>query len=49
MYLVLHTHGRHQGRAWAETDEERTDRDTLLRDLMEGQYSNPFQIEGTGA
>ncbi|MBR0821449.1 hypothetical protein [Bradyrhizobium liaoningense] len=42
IYLVLDTYGRRHGRAWAETGEECTDRDTLLRDLMEGQYSRPW-------
>jgi hypothetical protein len=27
-----------------ETDEEDTDHDTLLRHLMDGQYSNPIRI-----
>ncbi|MEY9184722.1 hypothetical protein ABIG06_006270 [Bradyrhizobium sp. USDA 326] len=43
IYLVLDQFGRH-GRAWVETDEERTDRDTLLRDLIEGQYRDPQRI-----
>jgi hypothetical protein len=41
VYLVLEDFGDDLGRAWAETAEERTDRATLLRDLMEGQYDNP--------
>ncbi|WP_225121619.1 hypothetical protein [Bradyrhizobium sp. BRP22] len=32
------------GRAWVETDEEHTERDTLLRYLMEGQCRNPIRI-----
>jgi hypothetical protein len=43
IYLVLDDFGR-LGRAWPETDEEHTDRDTLLRHLMEGQYHNPVRI-----
>ncbi|WP_063685482.1 hypothetical protein [Bradyrhizobium stylosanthis] len=43
-YLVLDDFGARLGRAWPETDEEHTDRDTLLRHLMEGQYSNPVRI-----
>ncbi|WP_349644912.1 hypothetical protein [Bradyrhizobium sp. Leo170] len=36
--------GHHLGRAWRETDEEDTDRETLLRQQMEGQYANPIRI-----
>ena len=36
IYLVLDDFGSRLGRAWAETDEEHTYRDTLLRHLMEG-------------
>ncbi|MCD9817677.1 hypothetical protein [Bradyrhizobium japonicum] len=42
IYLVLDDFGL--GRAWTETDEEHTDRETLLRHLMEGQYSNPVRV-----
>ena len=35
-YLVLDDFGGPLGRAWRETDEEDTDRETLIRDLMEG-------------
>ena len=44
IYLVLDDFGSRLGRAWAETDEEHTDRDTLLRHLMEGQYHDPVRI-----
>ncbi|MEY9364769.1 hypothetical protein ABH994_007490 [Bradyrhizobium yuanmingense] len=44
IYLVLDDFGGHFGRAWPETDEEHTDRETLLRHLMEGQYRNPVRI-----
>jgi hypothetical protein len=27
-----------------ETDEERTDRETVIADLLEGQYSNPIRV-----
>ena len=36
-YLVLDDFGL-LGRAWRETDEENTDRKTLIRDLLAGQY-----------
>jgi hypothetical protein len=42
-YLVLDDFGRH-GRAWCETGEEHTDRETLIRHLIEGQYSLPVRI-----
>jgi hypothetical protein len=44
IYLVLDDFGGHLGRSWRETDEHDTDRETLLRDLMDGQYSNPARI-----
>ncbi|MGX1151469.1 hypothetical protein AB7M15_007291 [Bradyrhizobium ottawaense] len=44
IYLVLDDFGGHLGRSWPETDEEHTARETLLRHLMEGQYTNPVRI-----
>ena len=44
IYLVLDDFGERLGRAWAETDEERTDRETVIRDLLEGQYSDPVRV-----
>lgn len=44
IYFVLDDYGQRLGRAWRETDEEDTDRATLLRHLMEGQYANPIRI-----
>src|SRR4249920_1074828 len=43
-YLVLDDFGGRQGRAWRETDEAATSRETLIRDLMDGQYGNPARI-----
>ncbi len=43
IYLVLDDYGR-IGRAWRETDEDNTDRETLIRDLLAGEYSNPVRI-----
>ena len=43
-YLVLDDFGGELGRAWRETDEEDTDRETLIRDLMDDQYDNPARI-----
>jgi hypothetical protein len=44
IYLVLDDFGGRLGRAWRETDEADTDRETLIRDLVEGQYSSPTRI-----
>ena len=43
IYLVLDDFGQ-LGRSWREVDEERTDRETVIRDLLEGQYSNPLRV-----
>jgi hypothetical protein len=40
VYLVLDNFGK-LGRAWRATDEEDTDRSTIIRDLIEGQYQPP--------
>ncbi len=42
-YLVLDDFGL-LGRAWRETDEEGADRETLIRDLLAGQYDSPVRI-----
>ena len=44
VYLVLDDFGGRLGRAWPEASEERTDRRTLLADLLEGQYCDPFRV-----
>ena len=43
-YLVLEDFGGRLGRAWRETDEEATDHETLIRNLMDGQYRTPVRI-----
>jgi hypothetical protein len=45
IYLVLDDFGR-QGRAWRETDSEATDLETIILDLLEGQYKNPVRVVG---
>ena len=45
VYLLLDDFGR-QGRAWRETDVEATDLDTVISDLLEGQYQNPVRVIG---
>jgi hypothetical protein len=42
-YLVLDDFGR-IGRGWRETDEGATDRETLIRNLLSGEYNNPVRI-----
>ena len=43
IYLVLDDFGR-LGRAWRVIDEQNTDRQTLIGDLVAGQYSHPVRI-----
>ena len=43
-YLVLDDFGGGLGRAWRETDEEGTDREMLIRDVMHGKYIHPARI-----
>jgi hypothetical protein len=42
-YLLLDDFGR-IGRAWRETDEGATDRETLIREMFAGEYNNPVRI-----
>jgi hypothetical protein len=42
-YLVLEDFG-HLGCSWRETDVDDADRETLIRDLVEGQYRHPIRI-----
>ena len=42
-YLVLEDFGP-LGRAWCETDEGCTDRETLIRELLAGEYNHPVRI-----
>ena len=43
VYLVVDDFGR-LGRAYRETDVERSDLESVISDLMSGQYSNPVRI-----
>ena len=43
VYLVLEDFGRN-GRAWRETDVERSDLETVITDLMSGQYASPVTV-----
>jgi len=42
--LVLDDFGGRLGRAWRETDEGTTDRQTIIADFMDGQYSDPVRV-----
>jgi hypothetical protein len=44
VYLVLDDFGRRLGRAWRETEEESTDRRTVIADLLDGHYFNPTRV-----
>jgi hypothetical protein len=44
VHLVLDDFGSLLGRAWREADEDDTDRETLIADLLDGQYNNPWRI-----
>jgi hypothetical protein len=43
VYLVLDDFGR-LGRAYRETDEDKADLESVISDLMSGQYGNPVRI-----
>jgi hypothetical protein len=43
VYLVVDTFGRN-GRAYREADVETTDLETVIADLLDGQYRNPVRV-----
>ena len=45
IYLVMDDFGR-LGRVWREADVERTDLETVIQDLLEGQYKSPVGVFG---
>jgi hypothetical protein len=45
IYLVMDDLGRF-GRVWREADAEHTDLETVIVDLLGGQYSNPVGVFG---
>jgi hypothetical protein len=47
VYLVLDDFGSGLGRAWRESDVEHTDLETIITDLLDGEYNNPVRIVGT--
>lgn len=44
IYLVLEDFGARAGCAWRETDEDDTDRETIIRDILSGNYAYPIRI-----
>jgi hypothetical protein len=44
VYLVLNDFGGKVGNAWRETEEDLTDRETVITDLLSGEYSNPVRV-----
>ncbi len=45
VYLVVDDFGRN-GRAYRETDVENADLETVIIDLLDGQYNNPIRVIG---
>jgi hypothetical protein len=45
VYLVVDDFGGN-GRSWREADVETTDLETVIQDLMTGQYNNPIRVVG---
>jgi hypothetical protein len=45
VYLVVDDFGS-RGRVWRENDVETTDLETVIQDLMTGQYNNPIRVVG---
>ena len=45
VYLVVDDLGR-LGRVWREIDAEATDLETVIVDLLDGQYNNPVRVVG---
>jgi hypothetical protein len=43
VYLVANDLGR-LGRIWPDADLERTDLESVVQDLLEGQYSDPIRV-----
>ena len=43
VYLVADDFGK-IGRAWPEADYEATDLETVIQDMLSGEYSNPIRV-----
>lgn len=44
IFLVLEDFGARAGCSWRETDEQDADFETIIRDLLSGQYAYPVRI-----
>jgi hypothetical protein len=44
VYLVLDAFGGRIGSAWRETDAEAARLETVIADLLDGQYSSPVRV-----
>ena len=44
IYLVLDDFGGRIGHSWRETEGDATDRETLILNLLSGEYKNPVGI-----
>jgi hypothetical protein len=44
VYFVLDDFGGRIGQSWREADVEATRLETVLADLLDGQYSNPVRV-----
>jgi hypothetical protein len=44
IYLVPNDFGGGLALAWCETDQEHTDRESVITDLTTGQYSDPVRV-----
>jgi hypothetical protein len=44
VYLVLDEFGGRIGQAWCETDAEAARLETVIADLLDGQYSSPVRV-----
>ena len=45
IYLVADDFGHH-GRCWRETDIDQTDLETVIKDLLRGEYGDPVRVIG---
>jgi hypothetical protein len=43
IYLVIDDFGR-LGRSWREADVENTDLETIIQNMLRGEYSNPVGV-----
>ena len=49
VYLVLDDFGGRIGQTWRETGVENANLETVLTDLLDGQYGNPVRVIGFNA